>query len=139
MSGVREALLALYEARGVLVPAAVVDAARDEASPLHSCFEWDDGVAAERHREDQARSLIRRVRVTFVSEAAQPPRVVQVRQFENVPGSGGYLSIEDVGRRPDLRDEVLAQARQDFLALRLRYQMLAEAFDLMVVAEVTAA
>ena len=35
---------------GVLTPSAVVESARDEGSPLHDKFEWDDGVAAEAWR-----------------------------------------------------------------------------------------
>lgn len=32
---------------GLLQPAAVVEDARDESSPLHPLFEWDDRKAAE--------------------------------------------------------------------------------------------
>ena len=48
---------------GALTPAAVVDAARDPTSPLHASFEWDNTEAAHQYRLDQARTLIRSVRI----------------------------------------------------------------------------
>ena len=48
---------------GLLRPAAVVDAARDEKSPLHGAFEWDDTEAAQKYRLLQAQSLIRSFKV----------------------------------------------------------------------------
>lgn len=51
------------ERDGRLQPADVVTDARDPTSPLHSHFEWDDSVAAERHRLSQARTLIRSVKI----------------------------------------------------------------------------
>ena len=52
------ALAELESSGGRLTPNGVVEAARDAASPLHYHFEWDDSVAAEQHRLDQARRLI---------------------------------------------------------------------------------
>jgi hypothetical protein len=37
-----------------LTPAVVVQDAQIHGSPLHPFFEWDDRVAASKHREDQA-------------------------------------------------------------------------------------
>lgn len=48
---------------GFLRPAAVVDAARDENSPLHGAFCWDDTEAARLYRLDQAQRLIRKFHV----------------------------------------------------------------------------
>ena len=48
---------------GRLTPAAVVDDAKDPASPLHDCFQWGDVKAAHAHRLDQARSLITSIRI----------------------------------------------------------------------------
>jgi hypothetical protein len=43
----------------------VVAAARDENSPLHDYFDWDDTTAAEKYRLMQGRTLIRTVRYEF--------------------------------------------------------------------------
>lgn len=58
-----KAILVEMEAAGQLNAAAVVESARDPASPLHDRFEWDDGLAAEEHRKAQARALIRSIKI----------------------------------------------------------------------------
>ena len=49
----------IYEQHGTLNKVLLVEVARDEAHPLHSCFEWDDTVAGERYRQGQALEMIR--------------------------------------------------------------------------------
>ncbi len=62
---------------GNLTPRATVDAARDPANPLHEQFEWDNGIAGEKFREQQARSLIRTVKLVITTEE---------RTYRNSPG-----------------------------------------------------
>lgn len=57
----------------------VVNEARPSESPLHDGFEWDDGVAAEKHREEQASLLIRSVRVVVIDTATSEE--ISVRAF----------------------------------------------------------
>lgn len=57
-----EATAALLELQGrsrTITPHAVVAAAADENSPLHSLFCWDDTVAAAQWRLTQARTILR--------------------------------------------------------------------------------
>jgi len=54
----------LEKERGRLYPEDVVNAARAPANPLHEFFEWDNAVAANRWRLQQAAILIRKVKVT---------------------------------------------------------------------------
>ena len=56
-------LARIYVEKGELTAPLVVDESRPEEAPLHPAFEWDDAVAAERHREHQARNIIRSVKV----------------------------------------------------------------------------
>lgn len=50
---------------GQLLPEAVVEEARPEDAPLHPVFEWDDAVAGELYRLNQARYFIRCVRIVL--------------------------------------------------------------------------
>jgi len=95
----REAMVAL-EHRGRLTAAAVVDSARDPQSPLHRYFEWDDTSAAESWRLEQARSLIRSVRVivTYETETLAHPRYV--RDTKREPDEPGYVTIDQCKREP---------------------------------------
>jgi hypothetical protein len=49
---------------GTLTADVVVDEAKDPTNPLHKCFEWDDTIAANMHRKQQARILITSIVVT---------------------------------------------------------------------------
>lgn len=99
-------------------PVDVVDAARDSKSPLHRFFEWDDGVAAEAFRLVQARNLIRKVRIT---RGDPGPQVVNVTII-HIDGTQrrGYVPTERAVSEPDLRAQILQDARRGIEAYRNR-------------------
>jgi hypothetical protein len=95
----RRALAAL-ERKGRLTADEVVQAARDPGSPLHSYFTWDDAEAAHARRIDEARALIRSVRVivTYETTTIAVPRYVRdTAQDDDVQG---YVSSEQLRREP---------------------------------------
>lgn len=106
---------------GHLVPAAVVDAARDTKSVLHRHFEWNDKAAAEKFRLDQARSLIRCIHVEN-----EDTEIGATRAFLSIRDKSGvsYRTIADVLNSADLQQRLLAQAEKDLLAFEARYQNL---------------
>lgn len=108
-------------AGGKLKPKAVVDAARDTKSPLHRHFEWDDSAAAEAYRLDQARNLIRIVRVE--DEAAEEG---SHRAFLSINDASGvaYRPLDVVQRSTELQSALMAQADRDLEAFQLRYRAL---------------
>lgn len=57
----------LASASNEITPRALWEAARNDEHPLHDEFEWDDALAADAYRDEQARRLLR-LRVTFVHE-----------------------------------------------------------------------
>jgi len=121
MSTLKDELLAIRAARGLLTPATVLDAARPPESPLHSRFEWDDGIAAEKYRLAQASDLIRSVRVNFTTATG----VESVRQFV-VSGPSTYSPIEEVAQDPISRELLLRQFERDWKTFQARYSHLAE-------------
>ena len=48
---------------GKLTKEAFLEESRPVDSPTHSCFEWDDGIAAEKFRLEQARHTINDIQV----------------------------------------------------------------------------
>ncbi len=119
---VGEALEQLQGREGILTPARVVESARPKRSPLHDAFEWDDSVAAQAHREDQARHLIKAVRVQYSSEPE--PRYA----FVNVVTTNqrGYLDTHVAMGDPILREQVLNEATIALQHWRKRYHHLEE-------------
>jgi hypothetical protein len=115
---------------GSLRPAAIVAAARAPSSPLHPAFEWDDSIAAEAHRKQQARQLIGAI-VTVVPESrsSEPVRAfVNVRQQEDQ----SYVPIRVALSDEELRAEVLAQATRELVAWRRRHKEMTELAGLFV-------
>lgn len=91
---------------GRLTPEAVVEDARDEESPLHASFEWDDAKAAADHRLNQARTLIRSVKVEYNTES----RVVSAPFYVHDPEAGdeqGYVPVAKLRNEADLASEVM--------------------------------
>lgn len=112
---------------GTLTPGAVVDDARPEDSPLHPCFEWNDQVAAELHREDTARRIIRSVEIIRTDrdqEVEQEIAYVSIaRPFQSGPS---YIATSEAMENPETRDIVLSQAIKGLQAWKRRYGHLKE-------------
>lgn len=120
-----EALKSIAERNGGLLrPQAVVDEARDEKSPLHSAFTWDDTEAARLYRLDQAQRLIRSFRV----EVEDDGKVMEMPVFIGISTdrTGGkddnpYRLAESVAKCPDLMAIAERDAMEQLKGLRNRY------------------
>ena len=103
-------------------PSAVVDYARPQDSSIHSCFEWDDAVAAEHHRDQQARMLINCVyEVVVTSSGTLEP----IASWANVvvPEVGRcYVTPATVMSDDDLKAQVESDAIAALRAWRKRYE-----------------
>ena len=113
------------ETKSSLTPEAVLDRARTSNSTLHGHFEWDDGIAAEKHRLGQAGELIRSI---VVDVSRSNLSVKNVRAFVSVEqeGARSYISTARAMSDVDLRKQVVRRAWEDFEALRKRHEGLSE-------------
>ena len=120
---IREELEAIaIKNNGVLIPAAVVEFARDETTALHSRFNWDDTEAAQKYRLWQARQVIK-VSVTVIENKSLPTYVSLKSDRET---GGGYRFTADVMSEADMRRELLKEAKQRFDYWRKQYRTLNE-------------
>lgn len=110
---------------GALSQEVVLAQARSANSALHAHFEWDDGVAAEKHRLGQAGELIRSITVD-VSRSNLETK--PIRAFVNVieRGQQHYTSTLHALSDKELRAQVLAKAWADLEAWRERHAELTE-------------
>lgn len=130
MDAIEQALYALSELHnGQLTPDIVVDAARASESPLHSRFTWDDTEAATKHRQNEARALIRSVKVEFRTEHF----TINAPAFVRDPGAGKSQGYTSVGRlrtdQESAREAVVAEFSRASAALA-RAKAVAIALDL---------
>jgi hypothetical protein len=125
-----EHLAVIRRSSGSLTPAAVVGAAESPEHPLHDRFEWDDGDAAAMYRLEQARHLIRRVRIVVPRETARGLKQVNVRAIANVVKDEvrQYVPVSEVRDSPELSEQVLTSIRRDISALRRKYAAYSELF-----------
>jgi hypothetical protein len=106
---------------GRLTPHAVVDSARNRRSPLHPHFEWSDKIAAEAYRLDQARELVRTIRIEDTENSDTPPR----RAFLSINDGGtSYRGLAEVLGSNSLQLRVLQAAERELQAFEHRYQEL---------------
>jgi hypothetical protein len=123
VSGLRDELLAVRSQHGKLTPQLVVDTARDPEHPLHSRFEWDDAVAGEAWRRQQAHELIRKAKVVYrEADESQPEK--SVRAFLAIPSQDGHVfdPVEEVVEDPFRRQLTLNTMEREWKALHQRYQ-----------------
>lgn len=120
MSSLRDSLQAIYDQRGALTPRLVVDEARNEEHPLHSRFEWDDAVAGEKYRLDQAQRLIQVVKLSFTDGKGKEQ---SVRAYQSVRREDGhtYVPSEEVVADPFLLQLVLMDMKREWKSLQERY------------------
>ena len=85
-------LKAIEDRRGRLTPHQVVEAAESEDSALHDCFEWDDTIAGAAYRVEQARELLKRVKIELVIEDRSFRTVGYVRDPSQHPNKAGYVA-----------------------------------------------
>jgi hypothetical protein len=114
---------------GRITPDAVVRDAKDIKSPLHDQFTWDDAEAAQQWRLEQARQLIRSVRVEIQTQT----RTVSTVRYVRDPSAGeqqGYVEVSKLRTERDLARDALKHELRVALAWADRAHKLAEVLDL---------
>lgn len=137
-----EAFETIRKRDGKLTAPAVVDEARPEESVLHEDFEWRDDIAAEKYRQQQAWQMISAVRIVWEEKSPPVRAYVNVRLVEQdalnaadamhpaeepaakEPPARCYMPLEEVLEQPQLRTQMLEDARRDAQNFRQKYNTL---------------
>lgn len=112
---------------GLCHPQDLVDDARPPTSPIHPLFEWDDEVAAELFRRDQARQVIRLIRPMIADDGTRAPFPAYVHV--NIAGQDGYMRTDQARSQDEVWAEVLDDALKQLTGLEKRYKHLSELAD----------
>lgn len=104
-----------------ITPEKVLDIARDENTELHKCFEWDDGIAAEKYRLSQARQLI-----TFLIIRDDEPNNEPIRVFQISSEKQTYQPITIFMENESEYKTLLKRAKTELVNIRNRYKQLSE-------------
>lgn len=116
----------IREKYGSLKPELVVDESKDEQAVLHKCFQWDDTIAAQMWRKEQAGSLIRNITCVVVSQNVE----TEIRAFVNVTMGTApnrtYTPITEAILDMTAYKDLLAQAKSEMESFVKKYSQIAE-------------
>lgn len=118
--------IAELRAQGRSAPLDIVEDARDEASPMHVAFTWDDGSAAQAHRLWQARHLVNSIRIVREDLPDRPTAPAFVSVVTRETGLRAYVSLVETVSDDDYRVQRLNDARSYFIAGRKRFSDLSD-------------
>ena len=105
--------------------AQILDKARDEATELHKCFEWDDTAAAEKYRLVQARNITANLVIRRTEEEVKENKP-EIRIFHKTEASSGYKPIQVIVKHEDEYENLLKRAYAELHAFKIKYQNLQE-------------
>ena len=93
------AITTLEDRKGKLTASQVLEVARSPDSPLHPYFEWDDSIAAEQWRLEQARELIRRVKIVVEIDEVEFKTMRYMPDVDIPHNQQGYISAPKITKR----------------------------------------
>lgn len=120
---VGDTIAEIEQREGSCHPGSLVREATPETHPCHELFEWDNDKAGHKYRVDQARRVIRSIRIMRFP-VAQTPAFISVRLPEE--GATSYVSAERVVNNRSYREFALNDALKQLVGLRNRYSYLHE-------------
>ena len=112
---------------GELDPQSVVDTAQsNKRNKLRPFFNWSDAEAANLHRVEQARNMIRSIVVVRPEMPDHETREYELTQSKVTPRQQTYTTTEEIMKDPDARGQLLQRALGELLAIQRRYRGLQE-------------
>ena len=106
---------------GDFTPMEVLEKAKDETTELHKCFEWNDSIAAEKYRLEQAKNIIR----MLVYEKGTKEQQV-VRYYAKTETKHVYQPTKQFLVQEDEYQGLLRRALAELEAFKNKYHTLTE-------------
>ena len=104
-------------------PEEIVEAAKDEATELHKCFEWNDSVAAEKYRLHQARMIFTQLVVRTETSDNTP---VAVRVISSASVSNIYTPTKMLVKSDTEYADLLERVKRELQAFKQKYATVVE-------------
>lgn len=116
---VGEVLEQLEQSESGITAQAFVDVSRPEDAPTHKMFEWRDEIAAEKYREQQARTIINHITIRYET-VPEPQRAF----FHIYHDEQTYKSVGVIKQSEEDMTALLELARRELLAFEKKYAIL---------------
>jgi hypothetical protein len=108
ISAIEKELRRIEKKYGYVAPWMLVKEAEPEGHPLHDEFEWDDAIAGNLYREDQARTII--VSVEYQRRPGEVFRLTEAPHYVRDPRRApdqGYVSLDEAKANAELAEQIL--------------------------------
>lgn len=116
---------------GSVTSQALLDVSRPISAPTHNLFEWDDTIAAERYRLQQATVAINAIEIEIVDGSnTKVPQVAFINVTKKAPKrAGSFVPIDIALSNSNMRETILANALSELKSFSRKYQNLKELAD----------
>lgn len=112
---------------GEVTKSLIVDAARSKDNVMHDLFEWDDKVAGEKYRLNQAGLIMSALIVEKERDKNYGGRAyVNIESTDELLSKGRYVNYETAMSDDDMRSVVLRNALKELASFREKYKELKE-------------
>lgn len=88
----------IEEEHGEVNPSLFLESSRDEKSPTHMMFEWNDRVASEKYRLYQSGNIIRNLRIEYVRDESESQEIELEIKNEETPTIAAYMNTTPKGQ-----------------------------------------
>lgn len=107
-------------------PQQILDKARDSTTELHKCFEWDDSVAAEKYRLQQARQIVGSL--VYQKAETEQPEAPKIRVMQSIvtEDTMAYKPVKVIVQNQNEYSQLLTRAKKELTAFKSRYERLSE-------------
>lgn len=102
-------------------PQELLEKAMDVNSELHKCFEWNDSIAAEKYRLQQARGILINLVYKEKESKVEPVRMFQITTQKNVYQPTVQFLVQE-----DEYQNLLKRAKSELESFKKRYHTLSE-------------
>lgn len=113
-------------------PEQIVEKARDETTELNKCFTWDNDVAADKWRLQEARQIVCHL---VIQQEESDKKQPEVRFFFKPKPDGGYVQTTTIFKNEDKYVALLMQALGELIAFQRKYTILKDRQGLLALIE----
>lgn len=105
-------------------PQQIVDYAKNPSTELHKCFTWDNDLAAEKWRLQEARQVV--CSLVIVESNSDGENDTPIRVFHKTDNEDGYKPIQFILHDKDEYRKLLERCEYDLRNLKKKYQSISE-------------
>lgn len=111
-----------------ITPEELLEDAQDLGSPMHNFFEWDDDIAAQKYRLQQARYILRCIDVEIIYNGDNKSTRAYVNVSDPQDQERGlvYVSVDRALSEPEMRKQLIQQAMIEAMSWKEKYKTLKE-------------